>query len=81
MTVEAIHDGDLLADERMAPGTLSSTYVSAVALAPQGAWPLEMTRRYRADMTHLHEYARLARSDEGFARYLGAHVLDTSAAA
>ena len=81
VTVEAIHDGDLLADERMAPGTLSSTYVSAVALAPRGAWPLEMTRRYRADMAHLHEYARLARSDEGFARYLGAHVLDTSAAA
>ncbi len=81
VTVEAIHDGDLLADERMAPGTLSATYVSAVSLAPRGAWPLEMTRRYRADMAHLREYARLARSDEGFARYLGAHVLDTSVAA
>ena len=81
VTVEAIHDGDLLADERMAPGTLSSTYVSAVSLARRGAWPLEMTRRYRADMAHLREYARLARSDEGFARYLGAHVLDTSVAA
>ena len=81
VTVEAVHDGDLLADERMAPGTLSSTYVNAVSLAPRGAWPLEMTRRYRADMAHLREYARLARSDEGFARYLGAHVLDTSVAA
>ena len=81
VTVEAIHDGDLLADERMAPGTLAATYVSAVSLAPRGAWPLEMTRRYRADMAHLREYARLARSDEGFARYLGAHVLDTSVAA
>lgn len=81
VTVEAVHDGDLLADERMAPGTLSATYVSAVSLAPRGAWPLEMTRRYRTDMTHLREYARLARSDEGFARYLGAHVLDTSVAA
>ena len=81
VTVEAIHDGDLLADERMAPGTLSATYVSAVSLAPRGAWPLEMTRRYRTDMAHLREYARLARSDEGFARYLGAHVLDTSVAA
>lgn len=81
VTVEAIHDGDLLADERMAAGTLSSTYVSAVAVAPRGAWPLEMTRRYRTDMAHMHEYARLARSDEGFDRYLGMHVLDTSAAA
>ena len=81
VTVEAVYDGDLLADERMAPGTLSATYVSAVSLAPRGAWPLEMTRRYRADMGHLREYARLARSDEGFARYLGVHVLDTSVAA
>ena len=81
VTVEAIHDGDLLADERMAAGTLSSTYISAVAVAPRGAWPLEMTRRYRTDMAHMREYARLARSDEGFARYLGMHVLDTSAAA
>lgn len=81
VTVEAVHDGDLLADERMAAGTLSSTYVSAVAVAPRGAWPLEMTRRYRTDMAHMREYARLARSDEGFARYLGMHVLDTSAAA
>lgn len=81
VTVEAIHDGDLLADERMAPGTLSSTYVSAVALASRGAWPLEMTRRYRADMAHLREYARLARSGEGFAQYLSAHVHGTSVAA
>ena len=81
VTVEAIYDGDLLADERMAPGTLSSTYVGAVALAPRGAWPLAMTRRYPTDMAHLHEYARLARSDEGFARYLRVHVLATSAAA
>ena len=81
VTVEAIHDGNLLADERMAPGTLSATYVSAVSLAPRGAWPLEMTRRYRTDMAHLREYARLARSDEGFVRYLGVHVLDTSVAA
>ena len=40
-----------------------------------------MTRRYPTDMAHLHEYARLARSDEGFARYLRVHVLATSAAA
>ena len=85
----AYHPGDGGGDPRRRParrrahgaGTLSSTYVSAVSLAPRGAWPLEMTRRYRTDMAHLREYARLARSDEGFARYLGAHVLDTSVAA
>ena len=43
VTVETFHEGDLLVDERMAPGTLSSTYVTAVALAPRGAWPVSYT--------------------------------------
>ena len=81
VTVEEIYDGNLLEDERMAPGTLSSTYVSAVAHAPRGALPLALTNRYLDDRAHLHEYARLARSDEGFDRYMRKYVLATSAAA
>ncbi|HJU21793.1 MAG TPA: CoA-transferase, partial [Casimicrobiaceae bacterium] len=42
VTVEDWWDGDLLADERMAAGTLAATYVSAVAHAPRGAWPLTL---------------------------------------
>ena len=81
VTVENFYEGNLLDDERMAPGTLSSIYVSAVAHAPRGAWPLSLTNRYPDDRVHLHEYARLARSDEGFARYLSEHVFATGAAA
>jgi len=81
VTVEEIYDGNLLDDERMAPGTLSSIYVSAVAHVPRGAWPLSLTNRYPEDRGHLQEYARLARTDEGFEQYLLEYVLATSAAA
>ena len=81
VTVEEVFEGNLLDDERMAPGTLSSVYVSAVAHVPRGAWPLSLTNRYPEDRPHLHEYARLARSDDGFAQYMCNHVLETGAAA
>lgn len=80
VTVEEIYDGDLLADERMAAGTVPSLYVTAVTLAPRGAWPLAFVDRYAADDSHLAEYARLARSAEGFARYVERHVLSRAAA-
>jgi len=80
VTVEDLWDGELLDDERMAAGTLASTYVSAVAHAPRGAWPLTLQHRYVEDADHVALYARLARSDEGFADYLRAHVLDAAPA-
>ncbi len=80
VTVEEIHEGDLLADERMAAGSLPSLYVTAIAHEPRGAWPLAFADRYPADAAHLREYARLAASDEGFGRYLTRHVLPRTAA-
>jgi glutaconate CoA-transferase, subunit A len=80
VTVEALHDGDLLADPVLAAGTLPGFYVEAVALAPRGAWPLPLPDRYAADLDHLAEYARLAATPEGFARYLDQHVHDRRAA-
>jgi glutaconate CoA-transferase, subunit A len=81
VTVEAMWDGDLLADEAMAAGTLGAVYVSAMAHAPRGAWPLTLQHRYLEDLAHLKEYARLARTEEGFAEYLRTHVFDERAAA
>jgi glutaconate CoA-transferase, subunit A len=72
-TVERLYDGDLMADPALAAGTLSNFYVEAVAVAPRGAWPLPFDE-YPADAAHLTEYARLARSDEGFAQYLDRYV-------
>lgn len=80
VTVEEIYDGDLLADERMAAGTLPSLYVTAVTRAPRGAWPLAFVDQYAADDGHLAAYARLARDADGFARYVERHVLSQAAA-
>ena len=78
VTVEDIFDGNLLDDEALAAGTLAATYVSAVARAPRGAWPLTLQHRYAEDAEHVAVYARLARTTEGFQEYVRAHVLDVT---
>jgi glutaconate CoA-transferase subunit A len=74
VTVEEISEDNLLADPFLAAGTLPGFYVDAVAVAPRGAWPLPLPDRYGVDAAHLMEYARLAASADGFARYLDEHV-------
>lgn len=80
VTVEAIHEGDLLADPMLAAGTLPGFYVDAVAVAERGAWPLLLPDRYGVDAAHLAEYAKLAATADGFARYLDEHVYAKRAA-
>jgi glutaconate CoA-transferase subunit A len=79
-TVEKLFDGDLLADPVMAAGTLPGFYVAAVAVAPNGAWPLPLPDHYAADGAHLAEYAKRAATAEGFKDYLDRHVYETRAA-
>jgi glutaconate CoA-transferase, subunit A len=74
VTVEKLHDGNLLDDPLLAAGTLAGFYVETVAVAPKGAWPLGLADHYPVDAAHLAEYARLATSADGFARYLDQHV-------
>ena len=74
VTVERIQDEDLLADEATAAGTLSSLYVTAIAEAPQGAWPLGLAELYATDDSHMALYAAAARTGEGFRNYLGEYV-------
>ena len=80
VTVETIHDGDLLADKTLAAGTLPGFYVETVAVAERGAWPLPLPDHYAADEAHLAEYAKLAATPEGFARYLDRYVHERRAA-
>lgn len=80
VTVEEIRDDDLLADESLAAGVLPGLYVSAVAHAPQGAWPLGLPGHYARDEPSLKRYAEMAKTDEGFARYLAEEVLGAVAA-
>ena len=76
VTFEEKKPGDMLEDEVLAPGVISSIYVSGVAQAPRGAWPLGVAGLYGLDDTHLQAYAATARTREGFTRYLEQHVLN-----
>jgi glutaconate CoA-transferase subunit A len=74
VTVEQLHDGNLLDDPQLAAGTLPGFYVDAVAIVQHGAWPLPLPDHYPADLAHLAEYARLAATADGFAQYLEKYV-------
>jgi glutaconate CoA-transferase, subunit A len=80
VTVEKIHDGNLLEDSTLAAGTLPGFYVEAVAVAERGAWPLPLPEHYAWDAGHLAEYAKLAATEDGFTKYLDQHVYERRAA-
>lgn len=74
VTVERIVDGNLLEDERLAPGTISATYVDAVAVAERGAHPVALLDEYPFDATYVAAYARAARTADGFSEWCETHV-------
>jgi glutaconate CoA-transferase subunit A len=80
VTVEEGVEHDLLADDLTAAGTIPALYVSAIAKVREGAWPVGLRRAYPADLAHLRMYAEMARSEEGFARYLDEFVFQRVAA-
>jgi len=73
VTVEEICDIDLMADEPLAGGSIPALYVTALAVAPNGAWPLGLAGEYGPDEAHLAHYAKQARSSDGFQGYLAEH--------
>lgn len=79
VSVEEIRTGNMLEDEILAPGVVSSVYIGAIARAERGAWPLGAPGLYPIDDAHLAVYARAARTEAGFRRYLDEFVLQTSA--
>ena len=81
VTVEEISDDNLLADEAYAAGTIPALYVSAIAEARDGAWPVGLAGRYPADRDHLGEYARQAKTAAGFQQYLDEFVRNRASAA
>jgi len=80
VTVEKIQDGNLLADPKLAAGTLPGFYVEQIAVAERGAWPLPLPDHYAWDADHLKEYAALAATENGFAKYLDKYVHEKQAA-
>lgn len=75
VTVEALSEENLLGDERAAAGTIPALYVDAIAVVPNGAWPVSLAGHYPSDTMHLRRYAELARTAEGFRAYLDEYVL------
>ena len=69
VTVEEIQDGDFMRDPALAAGTINSLYVSAIAVAKNGAWPIGLDNAYAPDNNALAEYATLAATAEGFAAW------------
>jgi glutaconate CoA-transferase subunit A len=80
VTVEKLHDGNLLTDPTLAAGTLPGFYVDQVAVVERGCWPLPLPEHYAWDAEHLKEYMTLATTDEGFAKYLERYVYEKKAA-
>ncbi|HLI11206.1 MAG TPA: CoA-transferase [Alphaproteobacteria bacterium] len=81
VTVEALREASLFEDETLTAGTIPALYVSAIAEAKRGAWPLGLWDRYGADETALQLYAGAARDPQGFARLLEAWLARPAAAA
>jgi glutaconate CoA-transferase subunit A len=74
VTYEELKRGDMLGDELLAAGVISATYITAVAPAKRGAWPLGVPELYGIDDAHLMQYAKAAKTREGFQRYLDEFV-------
>lgn len=72
VTVEERARGSFFASEAMAAGTIPAALVGAVAVVPQGCWPMDVQGGTALDVVR--EYQRAARTDEGFAAWLAAHV-------
>jgi glutaconate CoA-transferase subunit A len=74
VTYEEMREENMLEDELLAPGAISSVYVTGVAQARRGAWPLAVNGVYPADDAHLQQYAKAAKTSAGFERYLDEFV-------
>ena len=78
VTYEEKKAGDMLEDELLAPGLVTSVYVSALAPAKRGAWPLGAPGMYDIDDAHLAAYAKAAKTREGIEKYLEQFVWKNS---
>jgi glutaconate CoA-transferase subunit A len=73
VTVDRLFEGDLLADETLAAGVLPGLYVSRIAVAAEGTWPLPSSQK-PLDAAHIADYVRQAQTASGFEAYLDRFV-------
>ena len=70
VTAEEIVDYNLMDDPKLKAGTIPGLYVSALAEAKGGAWPIGIPGGYNSDHEHLAWYVEMAQTQEGFQQYL-----------
>jgi len=70
VTVEEVVDGSLFEDRERAAGVIPAIYITRIAVAKRGAWPLGLAGRYDADEAALARYAAAARTPSGFRAWL-----------
>ena len=70
VTAEEIVDHNLMDDQKLKAGTIPGLYVSALAEAEGGAWPIGIPGGYNSDHEHLARYVEMAQTQEGFQQYL-----------
>ncbi|MBE0625940.1 MAG: CoA synthetase [Burkholderiales bacterium] len=81
VTVEAISDVDLFGDAALAPGVVPAIYVSRIALATKGAWPIGLHGHYDSDDAAISRYVQSAKTEEGFLRFLQEWLGETAVSA
>ncbi|MBP0466506.1 CoA synthetase [Roseomonas sp. PWR1] len=79
VTVERVVEGNFLEDERLASGAISATYITATAIAERGARPAALLDEYGFDQAYVSDYARAAKTDEGFRAWLDREVFAAAA--
>ena len=70
VTAEEITQTNLMDDKKTKAGTLPGLYITALAEAKSGAWPIGIPGGYDADHDHLSQYVNMAKTPEGFQKYL-----------
>jgi glutaconate CoA-transferase subunit A len=70
VTVEEITDRDLMGDPDLSAGVIPALYITAIAKARHGAWPVRFGDYYSTDQEALGRYAAAARTDAGFRDWL-----------
>jgi len=80
VTVEAISEHNLFDDPQLVPGVVPAIYVSRIAIAKQGAWPIGLPGHYGADDAAISRYVQGAKNDEGFRRFVDAWLGEALAA-
>lgn len=81
VTVEAISERDLFDDAKMAAGVVPAIYISRIAVAKRGAWPVGLAGHYGADDAAISRYVQSAKTEEGFRRFLEEWLDETAAIA